>query len=73
VVVVPPVGLAESARAVGDALSLCAKDRGAALIVVGSRGRSAARQILLGSVAMAVLHHAHRPVLVVPDAGRYDR
>ncbi|WP_430699193.1 universal stress protein [Modestobacter italicus] len=44
----------------------CAADRGAAVLVVGSRGRSASRELLLGSVVRAVLHTAHRPVLVVP-------
>lgn len=58
-----------SARAVADALAGCAATRAAGVIVVGSRGQSAFREILLGSVAMAVLHHAHRPVLVVPSAG----
>ncbi|KUL25617.1 universal stress protein [Actinoplanes awajinensis subsp. mycoplanecinus] len=52
-------------RAVADALALAACQRRAAVVVVGSRGHSAAREILLGSVAMATLHHAHRPVLVV--------
>jgi len=37
------------------------------MLVVGSRGRSAIREILLGSVAMATLHHAYRPVMVVPE------
>jgi nucleotide-binding universal stress UspA family protein len=55
------------ARAVADALIAFARDHKAALLVVGSRGRSAVHEIVLGSVAMAVLHHAHRPVLVVPD------
>ena len=54
-----------------DALVHCAAQRRAGAVVVGSRGRSAAREILLGSVAMAVLHRAHRPVLVVPG-GRYE-
>jgi nucleotide-binding universal stress UspA family protein len=53
-------------RAVATALAGCASSQRAALVVVGSRGRSAAREILLGSVAMATLHHAHRPVMVVP-------
>ncbi|WP_238012274.1 universal stress protein [Dactylosporangium sp. AC04546] len=51
-------------RAVAGALTDCARDRSAAVLVVGSRGRSAVREILLGSVAMASLHRAHRPVLV---------
>lgn len=54
------------ARAVADAMAAFAGARGAAAIVVGSRGRSAAEEILLGSAAMAVLHRAQRPVLVVP-------
>jgi nucleotide-binding universal stress UspA family protein len=53
------------ARAVADALAAYARLRKAALVVVGSRGRPVLREILLGSVAMATLHHAHRPVLVV--------
>lgn len=54
-------------RAVATALAGCARGHGAALLVVGSRGRSTAREILFGSAAMATLHHAHRPVMVVPS------
>jgi nucleotide-binding universal stress UspA family protein len=43
----------------------CANELDAALIVTGSRGRSATAAALLGSTAQGVLHHAHRPVLVV--------
>lgn len=57
-----------SARAIAETLSEYAAERAAALVVVGSRGRSASRELLLGSVAKAVLHHTHRPVLVVPAA-----
>jgi nucleotide-binding universal stress UspA family protein len=53
-------------RAVADAIAQFARNREAAAIAVGSRGRSAAQEILLGSSAMAVLHRAQRPVLVVP-------
>lgn len=57
-------------RAVASALGAYAREQQAAVLVVGSRGRSAVREIVLGSTAMAVLHHTHRPVLVVPPAGR---
>jgi nucleotide-binding universal stress UspA family protein len=36
-------------------------------IVVGARGLSRVRSALLGSVSSAVVVHAHRPVLVIPD------
>ena len=57
-----------AARSVADALVVYARRSQAALVVVGSRGRSAVREILLGSVAAATLHHAHRPIMVVPHA-----
>jgi nucleotide-binding universal stress UspA family protein len=61
-----PAGRGAPGQAVADVLVAHARDRSASLVVVGSRGRSAIREILLGSVAMATLHRAHRPVLVVP-------
>lgn len=54
-------------RAIAGALIDAAADHGAAVVVVGSRGQSAAREIVLGSVAMGTLHHSHRPVMVVAD------
>jgi nucleotide-binding universal stress UspA family protein len=65
---VAAVGSVRSGRAVADALEEVAERHAAAAVVVGSRGQSAGREILLGSVAMAVLHHVHRPTLVVPNA-----
>jgi nucleotide-binding universal stress UspA family protein len=41
--------------------------REARVIVVGSRGLGSVKAILLGSVSGALLHHADRPVLVVPS------
>lgn len=56
-------------RGQAAALVAAADERGAAAIVVGSRGRSAAREIILGSVAMGTLHRSHRPVMVVHSPG----
>lgn len=39
--------------------------RAAAMVIVGSRGRSALTETVLGSVSHHVLHHAHCPVAVV--------
>jgi nucleotide-binding universal stress UspA family protein len=44
-----------------------ARERGADLIVMGTRGRGAIGRVLLGSVARAVLLNASCSVLVVPD------
>jgi nucleotide-binding universal stress UspA family protein len=41
-----------------------AKD--AAMVVVGTRGRSGLKRLLLGSVSQAVLEKAHVPVVVIP-------
>ena len=53
-------------RAVAEQLGTLADERGAAALVVGSRGRGALRELLLGSVAKATLHNVRRPVLVAP-------
>jgi nucleotide-binding universal stress UspA family protein len=49
----------------GRVLVEAAKDAG--LVVVGGRGHGALASALLGSTTGYVLHHAHGPVMVVPD------
>ena len=46
-----------------------ADEADAQAIVVGTRGLSAIKSALVGSVANGVLHHSARPVVVVPTAG----
>ncbi|WP_344362084.1 universal stress protein [Streptomyces gobitricini] len=45
---------------------LAETSRDAALLIVGSRGRSGVKRLLLGSVSGEVLHTAECPVVVVP-------
>jgi nucleotide-binding universal stress UspA family protein len=43
-----------------------ARDRDVRAIVIGQRGIGGAERALLGSVSTAVVHHAGKPVVVVP-------
>ncbi len=44
-----------------------AADVDASAIVLGSRGLTGLKSLLLGSVSHAVIQHADRPVIVVPS------
>ncbi len=46
---------------------------GADAIVLGTRGLTGIKSLLLGSVSHAVVQHAHVPVLVVPSAETAER
>lgn len=51
-----------------EVLSQVARERSAALIVTGTRGRGALRAALLGSVSSRLVRAAGRPVVVVPES-----
>lgn len=73
------VGLAAEARAIevdapiDDAILDYADEVDAAVIVLGSRGRTGLRSVLLGDVAGDVVQRATRPVLVVPSPALAER
>ena len=50
---------------VGGVLVNYAENEKVDLIVIGTRGRSGIKKILIGSVASDVLHYAHCPVMIV--------
>ena len=52
---------------VAETLLGIARERGAAVVVVGSHGISGLRPRLLGSVSRKVVEHCDRPVLVIRD------
>jgi nucleotide-binding universal stress UspA family protein len=54
----------------GSSIAAAAEAEGADLIVVGTRGRSGAERMLLGSVSDHVVRNAGCPVLVVRPASR---
>jgi len=55
----------ESAGPVWQTIVQVAEDHDAAVIVMGSRGLTGLRSGLMGSVSTAVVHHTHRPTLIV--------
>lgn len=60
------VATADKSR-IGRSLLDIAKERGAGLVAVGTRGRGGATTMVLGSVAQDVIHESEVPVLVVRD------
>jgi nucleotide-binding universal stress UspA family protein len=52
---------------IAEAVLAEADEVGARAIVMGSRGLTGIKSMLLGSVSHAVLQHADRPVIVIPS------
>jgi nucleotide-binding universal stress UspA family protein len=57
----------ESGAGAWRALAEVAGDRGAAVIVAGSRGRGGLASTILGSVSSGLVHNAETPALIVPS------
>ena len=55
----------------GDSIAAAAEAERADMVVVGTRGRSGAERLLLGSVSDHVVRHADCPVLVVRSPKRH--
>lgn len=60
-----PLSVSAPGRAWRNILKV-ARDRDVQAIVLGRRGIGGAEHALLGSISTAVVHHADRPVVVVP-------
>jgi nucleotide-binding universal stress UspA family protein len=58
---------------VAATITAVAADRDASVVVVGSRGRSAVRSTVVGSVTYGVLHATRCPVLVARDSSTRKR
>ena len=54
-----------------DELARLARERDAALLVIGTRGRGALKSALLGSVSAGVVRHAGPPVVLVGPAAEH--
>ncbi|CAH1785767.1 unnamed protein product [Owenia fusiformis] len=50
----------------GECIITYAKNIGAHMILMASRGHGKVRQTILGSISGYVLHHAPMPVLIIP-------
>jgi nucleotide-binding universal stress UspA family protein len=53
---------------IASAIMAVAGDIEADVIVLGTRGLGAVKSLMVGSVTHGVLHHADRPVLVIPSS-----
>jgi nucleotide-binding universal stress UspA family protein len=62
----------EADDGVASAVLAAADDADAAVVVMGTRGLTGLRSLLLGSVSHEVVQHARRPVAIIPSAALAD-
>lgn len=67
----PPITVHTCGGVPADELARTAA--GADMIVVGARGAGGFRKLLMGSVCSYLTHHAHCPVVVIPDLREEER
>ena len=60
--------VAEAGGPIWDAVRKAADAQDALAVLVGSRGHTGLKSVLLGSVSSGVVHHARRPTVVVRRA-----
>jgi nucleotide-binding universal stress UspA family protein len=63
----PKVEVRARDTSVADSILAAAEEFGADAILMGTRGLSGIKSVLMGSVSHAVLQHSDRPVIVVPS------
>ena len=63
----PVVARGTTAGEIATALCDLAEERDATLVVVGRRGQSRLKEVILGSVSNAAVHDGRCPILVVPS------
>ena len=61
---------AEAKGPIWATVEQAAEQHDASAIVVGTRGLSGIKSLLLGSVSSGIVHHALRPTVVVGPSGR---
>lgn len=64
---------AERRGSMAATITAVADAHDASVVVVGSRGRSAVRSTILGSVTYGLLHATRRPILIARDGSATDR
>lgn len=62
----------EESNRPGEVICKLAKDEGADIILIGSRGVGTLRRTFLGSVSDYCVHHTHIPVVVIPPQDSHD-